>query len=53
MIKKDELRCRDCPSFKHCGGRVMKGSSECDKRRGMRSKKKSKRYGYLKGMVGR
>ena len=47
------IRCPECRSFKYCRGKVMKGSSECDNRRGFRSKKKSKRYSYLKGMVRR
>ena len=53
MKKYDGLRCRDCPSYKFCRGKVMKGSSVCDRRRGIRSKSKSKRYSYLKGMIGR
>lgn len=53
MKKYDELRCRDCPGYKYCRGRVMKGSSKCDEMRGMRSKKRSKRFDYIRGMVRR
>jgi len=31
----------------------MKRSSVCDSRRGKRTRKKSKRFDYIKGMVGR
>jgi len=53
MINYDKLRCRDCPSYKYCRGKVTKGSSECDNRRGLRSKKKSKRYIHIKEMLRR
>lgn len=53
MINYDKLRCRDCPSYKYCRGKVMKGSSECDSRRGLRNKKKTKRFSSIKEMVGR
>ena len=53
MIKYEDLRCRYCPSCKYCRGKVMKGSSECDKRRGIKSKKKSKRYNYIRSVLNR
>ena len=54
MGKYDDLRCRDCPSYKYCRGQsVMKGSSVCDSRRGIRSKKKSNRYRNIKEMLRR
>lgn len=53
MNKYDDLRCPDCPSYSYCRGKVMKGSSECDSRRGFRSKKKSKRFSFIKDMVKR
>ncbi len=52
-MKYNNIKCPDCSSFKYCRGKVSKGSSECDDRRGKRSKKKSKRYRYLKEMLGR
>jgi len=50
---KHELHCRDCPSYKFCRGRVMKGSSVCMSRRGILNKKVSKRYKHIKEMIGR
>jgi len=52
-MKYYDLRCPDCKSFKYCRGKVSKGSSECDNRRGNRSNKKSKRYRYVKEMLRR
>jgi len=49
----DDLRCPDCSSYMYCRGKIMKGSSVCDSRRGLRGKKKTKRYSYLRRMLGR
>jgi len=49
----DKLSCPDCPSYKYCRGKIMKGSSVCDSRRGLRGKKKTRRFNYLREMLGR
>jgi len=53
MIKYEDLRCPDCSSYKYCRGKVMKGSSECDNRRGFRSRKKTKRFKFIKELASR
>ena len=53
MTRYKDLRCPDCSSYKYCKGKVTKGSSECDNRRGLRSKKKTKRFNYMKELIRR
>ena len=52
-MKYNDIRCSECKSYNYCKGKVSKGSSECDARRGLRSKKKSRRYSQIKEMLRR